>query len=444
MDVRLPKLGEGAESGVVVSIAVNEGDAVIKGQIILELENEKAVTAIPSSETGTVGRIAIKVGDKLSVGQVIFSLSSGGSSASVPAAAKSSKGPEKPIKVPQSKASTIEVAADSEPMGEDLAAEVGSATAAGLPLAASPTLRRLAFDLGIDLATIRGSETGGRVVVSDLRRYLDRLRMAASRGNRDVQVSTHGSRDASTPPKVESIDFSKWGSISKKPLAPIRQTIARRMVENAVSIPHVTQFDEADISTLLQLRKKWMPAYEAKGARITVTTLLLKAVAKTLKKFPIFNASLDEAAQEIVFKNYVHIGMAVDTDQGLLVPVLRNVDAKSLLELSKELNELADKARDRKITLEEMKGGSFTISNQGAIGGGHFTPIINRPEVAILGLGKTGSRAVVMADKTIAARSILPISLSYDHRIIDGGEAARFSVELVQQFENFKEEDITI
>ncbi len=444
MDVRLPKLGEGAESGVVVSIAVNEGDAVTKGQIILELENEKAVTAIPSSETGTVGRIAIKVGDKLSVGQVIFSLSSGGSSAIVPAAVKSSKGPEKPIKVPQSKASTIEVAPDSESVGEDLAAEMGSATAAGLPLAASPTLRRLAFDLGIDLATIRGSETGGRVVVGDIRRYLDRLRSAASRNNRAVLESTQGSRDTFTSPKVESIDFSKWGSISKKPLAPIRQTIARRMVENAVSIPHVTQFDEADISTLLQLRKKWLPAYEAKGARITVTTLLLKAVAKTLKKFPIFNSSLDEAAQEIVFKKYVHIGMAVDTDQGLLVPVLRNVDTKTLLELSKELNELADKARDRKITLEEMKGGSFTISNQGAIGGGHFTPIINRPEVAILGLGKTGSRAVVLADKTIAARSILPISLSYDHRIIDGGEATRFSVELVQQFENFKEEDITI
>ena len=443
MDVRLPKLGEGAESGVVVSIAVNEGDAVTKGQIILELENEKAVTAIPSSETGTVGRIAVKVGDKITVGQVIFSFVGGGSPAAAPAVKTVASGTEKAKAAPKTQPS-VAVESTSEAIGEGISAESGSATAAGLPLAASPSLRRIAFDLGVDLATIRGSESGGRVVISDLRRFIDRLKVAASRANADLPISRNGSQDASTPTKAVAIDFSKWGSVTRKPLAPIRQTIARRMVENAVSIPHVTQFDEADITTLLQLRKKWLPAYEAKGARITLTTLLLKAVAHTLKKFPNFNASLDESTQELVLKDYVHIGMAVDTDQGLLVPVLRNVDQKSLFELSKELNELAEKARDRKISLEEMKGGSFTISNQGAIGGGHFTPIVNKPEVAILGLGKTVLKPVVLKDQSVAARSILPISLSYDHRIIDGGEAARFSVELVHQFENFKEADITI
>ncbi|MCX6882905.1 MAG: 2-oxo acid dehydrogenase subunit E2 [Verrucomicrobia bacterium] len=285
-------------------------------------------------------------------------------------------GTEKAKAAPKTQPS-VAVESTSEAIGEGISAESGSATAAGLPLAASPSLRRIAFDLGVDLATIRGSESGGRVVISDLRRFIDRLKVAASRANADLPISRNGSQDASTPTKA------------------------------VVSIPHVTQFDEADISTLLQLRKKWLPAYEAKGARITLTTLLLKAVAHTLKKFPNFNASLDESTQELVLKDYVHIGMAVDTDQGLLVPVLRNVDQKSLFELSKELNELAEKARDRKISLEEMKGGSFTISNQGAIGGGHFTPIVNKPEVAILGLGKTVLKPVVLKDQSVAARPFL-------------------------------------
>ncbi len=442
MDVRLPKLGEGAESGVVVSIAVNEGDVVTKGQIILEIENEKAVTAIPSSEAGIVGQISIKVGEKITVGQLIFSLkgSTSGSVGKVEKTTATKSETPKPNSKPKSAPVTVsEVPSELGEDAETVAPELGSASAAGLPIAAAPSIRRIAFDLGIDLGAIRGSESGGRIVMGDLRRFIDRLKNAAAQKKTALPVSAPS-------PKVvlESIDFSKWGSVTRKALPPIRQTIARRMVENAVSIPHVTQFDEADITQLLEIRKKWLPAFEAKGSRITVTTLLLKAVARTLKKFPIFNASIDEATQEIVFKDYVHIGMAVDTDQGLLVPVLRNVDLKGLFDLSKELNELAEKARDRKISLDEMKGGSFTISNQGAIGGGHFTPIVNKPEVAILGLGKTALKAVVQKDKSITARNMLPISISYDHRIIDGGEAARFSVELVHQFENFNEEDVKI
>ena len=215
------------------------------------------------------------------------------------------------------------------------------------------------------------------------------------------------------------------------------------MHENWNAIPHVTQFDDADITELNALRKKYAPAYEAKGARLTLTAFALKAVVEALQKHPIFNSSLDEVSQEIVFKNYYHIGVAVDTEAGLIVPVIRDVDKKSLLELSRELEELARKARDRKVTAEELKGGTFTISNQGGIGGAHFTPIVNKPEVAILGLGRGAMKAVIR-DNSVQPRLMLPVGLSYDHRVIDGGTAARFTVDLVQAFEKFKEADVKI
>jgi len=205
----------------------------------------------------------------------------------------------------------------------------------------------------------------------------------------------------------------------------------------------VTQFDEADITNLMALQKKYAPAYEQKGARLTLTSFALKAVVQTLKKHPAFNSSLDEAAQEIVTKEYYHLGIAVETEAGLIVPVLRDVDKKNMLELSKELEELATKARERKLSADEMKGGTFTISNQGGIGGGHFTPIVNRPEVAILGLGRGAMKAVVRESK-IEPRLMLPLALAYDHRVIDGGMAARFTVDLVNTFENFKEEEVRL
>jgi pyruvate dehydrogenase E2 component (dihydrolipoamide acetyltransferase) len=239
------------------------------------------------------------------------------------------------------------------------------------------------------------------------------------------------------------VDFSKWGEISKKPMSSLRKIISRRMVENWNAIPHVTQFDDADITGVLALRKKYVEAYEKKGARLTVTSFVLKAVADTLKKHPIFNSSLDEAANEIVLKQYIHIGIAVDTEAGLIVPVLRDVDKKDLVQLSKELEELAKKARDRKVSGDDLKGGSFTISNQGGIGGAHFTPIVNKPEVAILGLGKGATKAVVR-DGKIEPRAMLPLGLSYDHRVIDGGAAARFIVDLVKAIENFDEKLVKI
>jgi pyruvate dehydrogenase E2 component (dihydrolipoamide acetyltransferase) len=269
-----------------------------------------------------------------------------------------------------------------------------------------------------------------------LRAYIQRLQKAA------VQAAPPGAARLSTP-AAERVDFSKWGPVTRKPLTSLRKTIAQRMTENWASIPHVTQFDEADISNLLELRKKYASAYEKKGARLTLTSFALKAVVDVLKKHPMFNSSLDEASGEIVSKEYYHIGLAVDTEQGLIVPVLRDVGKKNIFELSRDVGDLAQKARERKVSLEDLKGGTFTISNQGGIGGGQFTPIINKPDVAILGLGR-GVLKPVVKDGKIEIRTMLPMALSYDHRLIDGGTAARFTVDLAHAFENFSEELLKI
>jgi pyruvate dehydrogenase E2 component (dihydrolipoamide acetyltransferase) len=274
-------------------------------------------------------------------------------------------------------------------------------------------------------------------MASDVQNYLKRLMRAAARS-----AGKGGGAEAAKPAPVQ-VDFSQWGPILKKPVSPLRKVIARRMSESWSTVARVTQFDDLDFTKLGELRKKFGAAYEAKGVKLTFTPFVLKAVAETLKKHPIFNSSLDEVASEIILKEYIHLGIAVDTDQGLMVPVIRDVDKKSLLDLAKELEALATKARDRKISAEEMKGGTFTISNQGAIGGGHFTPIINLPEVAILGLGR-GALKPVVRDGKVEVRLLTPIALSYDHRVIDGGSAARFTVDLLKAFENFSEDAVKL
>ena len=421
MDVRLPKLGEGADSGVVVGLLVKEGDAVKEGQTLLELENEKAVAPIPATLSGTVTKIRVKEGDKISVGQIILSVDAGDTEA-------------KPVKektaeeAPRKAKPTVVENEDEEENVAKTEAEV----------AAAPSVRKLAVELGIDLTRVRGSGRGGRIVMADLRAHIQRLQKPAAE-TKAAAAAPAKTKVAST----EQIDFSKWGAISRKPVSQLRKVISQRMAESWTTVPRVTQFDEADITALMELRKKYQAAYEAKGARLTLTPLVLKAVVATLKPHPIFNASLDEAAGEIVFKEYYHIGVAVDTDAGLLVPVLRDVDKKDLLQLAKEVEELAAKARERKLSLDEMKGGTFTISNQGGIGGGHFTPIINLPEVAILGLGR-GALKPVVKDKQTQQRLMLPIAISYDHRVIDGGAAARFTVDLVKALEGFSEEEVKL
>jgi pyruvate dehydrogenase E2 component (dihydrolipoamide acetyltransferase) len=238
-------------------------------------------------------------------------------------------------------------------------------------------------------------------------------------------------------------DFAKWGPVTRKPLTPLRQVIASRMLGNWTSIPHVTQFDEADLTVINSLRAKYDSVFKQHGARLTPTVFLIKAVATLLKKYPEFNSSLDEVRQELVLKQYVNIGIAVDTEHGLIVPVLRDADKKNMVELARELEQLVQRTRERKVSGDELKGGTFTISNQGAIGSGHFTPIINKPEVAILGVGR-GAPKPVVRDGKIEPRQMLPLALSYDHRVIDGAMAARFMVDLVKALEQFDEQNLNV
>jgi pyruvate dehydrogenase E2 component (dihydrolipoamide acetyltransferase) len=428
MDVKLPNLGEGADSGTVVGILVKPGAQVKKGQNLIELETGKAVAPIPSPAAGTVTSIRVKEGDKLSVGGLILSLDAAAGAAP---AAPTSSAPEKKAAAP--KPATKKAAApepEEEESGETEDAEIVNEN----PIA-PPSVRRVARELAIDLHKVRGDEEG-RVGWEELRNYIVRLeRLAAAK-----KAAKSGGPGVAP---AESVDFSAFGSIYKRPVTPLRKVIAQRMTESRLAIPEVTQFDEVDVTALNDLRKKLAPEYEKKGAKLTVTTFVLKAVANTLKKHAIFNSSLDELANEIVFKEYVHLGLAVDTEAGLLVPVIRDVDKKDLVQISKDVVELAAKARDRKIGLEDMRGGTFTISNQGAIGGAHFTPIINRPEVAILGLGRSVLKPVVREGK-IEARLMMPITVAYDHRVIDGGAAARFTVDLVAAIEKFTEAEAKI
>ncbi len=425
MDVKLPKLGEGADSGVVVNIFVKEGDTVANGQAIIELENEKAVASIPSTAAGKVEKIYVKNGDRISIGQRLIAVAGEGQPSPAPSAAP--KAPAKKASAPRPEPEEVEE--------EEVSVEDDGEIVNENPTA-SPSVRRMALELEIDLHKIRGSEAGGRIVSADLRNYIKRLIASAAKGAKGKP---------GTPAKAptEQINFAQWGPVVKRPLTPLREVISRRMLESWNSVARVTQFDEADCTAMNDLRKKFGKSYEEKGAKLTLTPLILKAVATTLKKHPIFNSSLDEVANEIVTKEYFHLGIAVDTDQGLMVPVIRDVDKKSILDLAKELEQLAAKARDRKISAEDMKGGTFTISNQGAIGGGHFTPIVNKPEVAILGLGRGAMKPVVRGDK-IEARMMTPLALSYDHRVIDGGAAARFMVDLVAALQDYKEDGVKL
>jgi pyruvate dehydrogenase E2 component (dihydrolipoamide acetyltransferase) len=440
MDIRLPRLGEGADSGTVAAIFVKEGDRISKDQAILELESEKAVASIPSPAEGIVSTIHVKEGDVIKVGQLLISISEGPGGSSERATIDARVGDEESEGVPAAPVAASPAAPRVEVPDAPVA---GAASRAVLepvsgPLPpASPTIRRMARDLGIDLRRVRGSESGGRVVLEDLRQYIAWLQETALK-----PPSPAAAGPAAAAP-MPVIDFSRWGSVRAKRLSTLRKTISTKLVESWTRIPHVTQFDEADITGIIALRKKYVGAYEKQGIRLTLTSFALRAVANALLKHPLFNASMQEATGEIIYKEYYHIGLAVDTEHGLIVPVVRNVDKKNLVELSRDVQDLADRARERKLKIEEMQGGTFSISNQGGIGGGFFTPIINMPELAILGMGRSAARPVIRESKVVE-RSILPLGLSYDHRLIDGANAARFIVDLVREFEQFSEDDVKI
>ena len=305
---------------------------------------------------------------------------------------------------------------------------------------ASPAIRKIARELDLDLTRVRGSEAGGRINMADLRAYVRKLQDLAFQ-NPAPAAPVAAPSPAARP--TETIDFAKWGPIRREKMSPLRRTVSRRMVESWTSIPKINQFADADITALLALRKKYAPAYEKNGTHLTLTSLILFILGRALKNHPRANASIDEVSLEIVYKDYCHIGVAVDTDGGLIVPVLRDADKKDLLQISSDLHALTEKTRQRKISIEELQGGSFTISNQGSVGGGHFTPIIYAPQVAILGIGQ-GQAKPVAIDGKIAIRTILPLCLAYDHRVLDGADAVRFLKDIITGLEAFAEADIKV
>ncbi len=432
MDVRLPQLAEGVESGTVVSILVSEGQEIKKDQAFMELETQKAVGSIPAPASGVVTKIHVKQGMEVSVGQVLITVDTGRAATATSAKPAPGAGAVTPGAPPPSRPRRPMPAAAP-------AQEYRYESKSGAPPPAPPAIRRIARELGIDLARVHGSEAGGRITMADLRAYVERLQELAFRG-------APAAAPAPAPPApvlTEAVDFAKWGPVRREKMSALRRTVSRRMVESWTTIPKINQFADADITQLVALRKKYASAYEKKGARLTLTAFLLFVLGRLLRKYPRANSSLDEAAQEIIYKDYVHIGVAVDTEAGLIVPILRDADKKSLLELSTELHALTEKTRQRHVSLEELQGGTFTISNQGSIGGGYFTPIIYPPQVAILGVGQSQQRPVAV-DGKIAIRAMLPLCLAYDHRVLDGADAVRFLTEISAALESFAEANVKI
>ncbi|MFQ5681987.1 MAG: 2-oxo acid dehydrogenase subunit E2 [Candidatus Binatia bacterium] len=419
MDIKLPRLGEGADSATVVNILVSEGDEIAVDQTILELENEKAIAPIPSTLSGKVTRIYVKEGDAITVGQALISVAPKNTNDDI-------------AEKPEDRVDPTEETTDGE---ESAVPQQETKSPSGLGPPASPSIRKTARELGIDLTRVKGSERGGRIVLRDLKSYIEHLQQLASQ--RIVPT-----RELQSPSTAEGIDFSKWGPVRREPITSLRRTVGKRMVESWATIPHITQFDEADITSVLAMRKRQAPLYKKKRVHLTLTSFVLKAVIQALKKHPVFNSSLDDVTGEIVYKDYYHVCIAVDTEAGLIVPVIKDVDKKDMLKLSKELSELTEKTRRRKVSLEELLGGSFTISNQGTIGSTYFTPIIYKPQVAVLGLGR-GMSKVVSINQQTAVRTMLPLSLSYDHRVIDGANAVRFIREIVYALEHFNEAELT-
>jgi pyruvate dehydrogenase E2 component (dihydrolipoamide acetyltransferase) len=452
-DFVIPELGEGVAGGDVVRILVKPGDALKKDQPVLELETDKATIEVPSNVAGVVKALTIKTGDKVKVGQVVLTVDDSASAAGAAPADKSAGGAAPAEQAPKAAAARSD-AKPPEPAAaahEDLAGaepppvedaqitpskvvDIGrgtparSAPASGAPLPgggglvpAAPSTRRTARELGVDITQVEGTGPGGRISVDDVKGH---ARAALTGGGGTV------ARVASGPLP----DFSQWGEVEVQPMRNIRRVTAERLSAAWATIPLVTQCDKSDITELEKLRQKYAKTAEKAGGKLTITAIALKVIAGALKTFPQFNSSVDMAGQSIVLKKYVHIGVAVDTDRGLIVPVIRDVDKKGIVQLSVELAQFAEKTKAGKLAPAEMQGGSFTISNLGGIGGTYFTPLVNAPEVAILGM----SRAVtepVWNGTAFEPRLMMPLSLSYDHRVIDGADGARFLRWVCEAFE---------
>jgi pyruvate dehydrogenase E2 component (dihydrolipoamide acetyltransferase) len=479
-EIKLPELGENITAGDVARVLVKSGDTIAKDQGVIELETDKATIEVPSSVAGVVKDVQVKPGEKIKVGQTILTIEEGESKESK--GAKDSKDPteaksgedNKPAPqpsgapeegglsqraaprdaaAPAASASQRTGLADPPPTStedplEDVAprqkrgevvditraprnapqaapaAASASETSPGMAPPAAPSVRRIARELGVEIRQVSGTGPGGRITVDDVQGF---VRQALAGG--EAAPST-----GSTSAPRALPDFAKWGEVERKPISNIRRKTAEHLSHAWNAIPHVTQHDEADITALEELRKKYSPMAERAGGKLTVTAVALKILAAAVKKFPQFASSLDLARGQLVYKKFAHLGVAVDTDRGLLVAVIRDVDRKGVIELSAELAKISEKARAGKLTLDEMSGGVMTISNLGGIGGVGFTPIVNWPEVAILGISR-GAFEPVWDGHAFQPRLMLPLSLSYDHRVIDGADAARFLRWVADAFE---------
>lgn len=430
----VPELGENVPGGDVTSVLVSVGDTIALEQTVLELETDKATIEVPSSVAGKISHIAVAEGDKVVVGSLILTVEEVETAADAPveasvavpveAAAAAAIEPDRPA-VAQTRSSGKVVsmpARDDAPSSAKVPAR--KQAAGGAPSApASPSVRRLAREVGVNIDEVQGSGANGRIAEGDVKDHARRLVTGAA-----GRSGTSGRSAAPMP------DFERWGEVDRQSMSNIRRTTADRLGHAWDVVPHVTQCDKADITAMEELRRKYRAQVHDAGGNLTVTAMLVKVLATAVKQFPQFNASLDTEAQEIVFKKYVNVGVAVDTDRGLLVPVVRNADQKNIMDIAIEVHRAAERARSKKLTLEEMSGGGITISNLGGIGGTYFTPIVNWPEVAILGVSR-GIIEPVWRDDVFEPRQLLPLSLSYDHRVVDGADAVRFLRWVVEAIE---------
>jgi pyruvate dehydrogenase E2 component (dihydrolipoamide acetyltransferase) len=485
IEFKIPELGENVSAGDVVRILVNPGDTLAKDQPVLELETDKATIEVPSNVAGVVKEIKVKPGDKVKVGQLVLTVD--GEAAAADPAAKgdgdekpkgqpqgapeegglsqaapglggapapsggtgASKGAEErergttdsrvdetleehggahpPAEEPRRRGEVVDINRGARPQQQPAAQAPAHAEDTGPAAPAAPSVRRMARELGVDIRQVSGSGDGGRISVEDLQAFVKSVMSGGS-----TQQASPASLTTGSPRPLP--DFTKWGEVERKPMSNIRRKTAEHLGHAWNTIPHVTNHDRADITALEALRKQYGAQAEKAGGKMTMTAIAVKIVAGALKRFPQFNASIDAEKNEIVYKKSVHIGVAADTERGLLVPVIRDADRKGILELSAELTRLSEKARAGKLSLDEMQGGGISISNLGGIGGTAFTPIVNWPEVAILGISR-GSTEPMWDGTMFQPRLMLPLSLSYDHRLIDGADAARFLRWVCEAFE---------
>lgn len=427
IDFILPELGENIVSADILKVLVKVGDVIEKEQSILEIETDKATIEVPSTVSGKVTELFVKDGDKAKVGSVILKaegmIPAPGVPKSKTAEAPAVSTPVTPAvkSAPIVDANNPVVIVDSQPPIQKNSAP------------AAPSVRRLAREIGVDVNQVPGSGPGGRISLDDVKAFSKKLHLATKSAQLNAADMPAGGRV--TGGYLPLPDFSKFGAVDVKPMSNIRSKTADHLSYAWQVIPHVTQFDKADVTALEEWRKQYTPYFEIKKSKLTVTAVLVKIITSALKVFPQFNSSIDMVKKEIVYKSYFNVGIAVDTEHGLIVPVIKNADRMNIFEISQELNTIAEKARNRKVSLDDLQGGCITITNLGGIGGTGFTPIVNSPEVAILGVSRSAYEQVYINGK-FETRLMLPLSLSYDHRIIDGADGIRFLRWIIEALQN--------